>query len=86
MVRQALALATGHAHTADEVLWPKTPSHLRPPLDFIVQRISACYIDFVARAESEQEDVPGLEEVLREIRDMLDANIRLTIHSGAGTP
>lgn len=73
MVRHALALAMDRPNSANELLWPRTPRELMPPLGFIEGRIRACHDDFVRRPQREVYLVPTLDVVLADIHQLLDA-------------
>ncbi|KAI0831326.1 Clavaminate synthase-like protein [Trametes gibbosa] len=72
MIRHALRLATGKPCTIDETLWPRTPLELTPPLAFVKTRIAACYEDFMIRCRLEVSYVPGLEEILLDVKILLE--------------
>ena len=73
MVRHALSLAKNRPCPVNESLWPRTPLELMPSLDFMKMRIRDCYEDFVAREQLEGALVPGIEEVLVDVRGLLDS-------------
>lgn len=72
MVRHALRLATGRSCPVNENLWAGTPPELMPSLDFMSTRIRHCYDSFVTRDQREIVHVPGLEDILSDIRGLLD--------------
>ena len=71
MVRHAICLAMDRPCMAEGRLWPRTPRELMPPLDFIASRVRTCLQDFVGRPERELHLVPGLEEVVADVRKLL---------------
>ncbi|KAH9854250.1 Clavaminate synthase-like protein [Lenzites betulinus] len=72
MVRHALYLASGKPCAVNETLWPRTPLEFTAPLEFIMERVTACYEDFKTRSRGEEQYLPGLEEVLMDVRKLLD--------------
>ncbi|KAI0664786.1 Clavaminate synthase-like protein [Cubamyces menziesii] len=71
MVRHALCLAMDQPCTAEGRLWPQTPRELMPSLEFIDSRVRTCLEDFVRRPQRELDLVPGLEEVVANVRRLL---------------
>ncbi|KAI0647074.1 Clavaminate synthase-like protein [Trametes meyenii] len=72
MVHHALALAREKPCAVNEDLWPRTPTYLTPPLDFIVDRIRRCCQDFIVRSQREHILISGLGQVLTDIQLILD--------------
>ena len=73
MVRHALRLATDRSCPVNETPWARTPLELMPSLDFVSTRIRDCYDSFLTRDQQEILHVPGLEDILSDIRGLLDA-------------
>ena len=74
MVRHALCLAVGRPCPVNEALWTRTPSELMPSLDFVTTRIRSCYDNFMTRDRLETVHVLGLEDILLEIRSLLNTS------------
>ena len=74
MIRHALRLATGCPCPMNESLWPRTSLELMPQLDFITTRIRSCYDNFMTRDRLETVHVLGLEDILLEIRSLLNTS------------
>ncbi|KAI8998618.1 Clavaminate synthase-like protein [Trametes punicea] len=72
MVRHALCLAKGTPCPVKPDLWPMTPHELMPPLDFISARVQACYEGFLKRPQREATLIVGLNEVLRDVGQLLE--------------
>lgn len=72
MILHALRLAMCRPCIIDDTLWPRIPSGLTPSLDFIKTRIRACYEDFVKRPENEHTLLAGVEEVLVDVKGLLN--------------
>ncbi|KAI9064456.1 Clavaminate synthase-like protein [Trametes sanguinea] len=73
MVHHALCLTMGRHYPVKAELWPPTPHDLMPPLDFITKQIEACLEDFLQRPQREVDLVPGLQEIMSDIKGLLHA-------------
>ncbi|KAH9901406.1 Clavaminate synthase-like protein [Cubamyces lactineus] len=71
MILHALRLAMDRPCAAENRLWPRTPRELMPPLDFVKSQVRTCLEDFVRRPQQEIDLIPGLEEVVTGVQELL---------------
>ncbi|EMD32333.1 hypothetical protein CERSUDRAFT_118711 [Gelatoporia subvermispora B] len=71
MVLHALRCAVAPKQAPTSELWAPAPPELMPPVNFVKERIKQCLDDFVKRDQREVELVPGLNNVVASINQLL---------------